>query len=123
MAAHQRIQISIVKNKDQSFFVPEGRQVFLMIPPFQNEATMRMVIELGGALREAEQILISSVVNYNQAIGDYSLTLFARGKSPQQIANMLVVKPKPLQPRTSPSPNANAGRMRFGSEPRYIVFT
>ena len=69
---------------------------------------------------DAEQILISSVVNYNQAIGDYSLRLFAQGKSPQQIANMLVVKQKAVATRAAPMHNANAPRMRFGSSPQQI---
>lgn len=57
--------------------------------------------ELGSILaaarlwNEAEQDLVSSIVSYNQAIADYSLTISPGNTRPDQIVSMLIAKPKP----------------------------
>lgn len=74
------------------------------------QATLAMTLEAGRIWRLAEQDLVASIVDYNQAIGDYSLSIPQSYKSAEQVAGMLIAKRKavsvaqvfPTQPSTRP---------------------
>lgn len=64
-----------------------------------NPRAVGSVLEAARLWKQAEQSLVSSIVSYNQAVGDYSLTVAQGNKSPQQIVSMLITKPRPVAPR------------------------
>ena len=64
-----------------------------------NQATLRPVLAAAHDWRIAERKLISAVTSYNQAIGDYALTVAQGYQTPASVAKMLVTPRK----RTTPT--------------------
>ena len=60
-----------------------------------NPTTLGTVIQAARLWNEAEQDLVATIVNYNQAVADYSITVTQGRKTPKQIVGMLVTKEKP----------------------------
>ena len=84
------------------------------------QATIATVLEAGDVWRNAEQDLIASVVDYNQAIGDYSLSIPHGYQAPEQVVNMLIAKPKAASVTQAPQGqngfrNSQAQGSRFNS--------
>ncbi len=84
------------------------------------QTTFATVMEAAKLWRAAEQDLIASVIAYNQAIGDYSLTTFGRfNPPPTQLVDMLIAKPKPAKSQIAnrDSGNSQLSPGRYG-QPR-----
>jgi hypothetical protein len=58
------------------------------------QSTIATVLEAGDVWRKAEHDLIASVVDYNQAIGDYSLSIPHGYQAPEQVVKMLIAPAK-----------------------------
>ena len=58
------------------------------------QSKLASTLDAGRAWRLAEKDLIASVVSYNQAIGDYSLSVATGYQSPEQVVAMLIAKPQ-----------------------------
>ncbi len=59
------------------------------------QSNLPSVLEATRIWANAERNLIASVVSYNQAISDYSMSVSKRQRTPQQIVDMLITKPTP----------------------------
>lgn len=81
------------------------------------QANISTVLEAGRLLQESKQGFVASVVAYNQAIGDYAMTISRNGRTPEQIVSMLipvaktddVVKSAPAQPQNAAFVAGNSG--------------
>lgn len=58
------------------------------------QATTAYAIDVSRQCRFLNKDLVASVINYNQAIADYSLTVARGYQTPEQIEAMLIAKPK-----------------------------
>ncbi len=82
----------------------------------QNPRELGSILNAARLWNEAEQDLVWSIVNYNQAIADYSLSISPASSQPDQIVAMLIAKPKPAvaQQETgqnSGSPSGTTGQI------------
>ncbi len=59
------------------------------------------VLEAGQVWRAAERDLVASVVGYNQAIGDYSMSVTGGYQSPEEVVAMLIAKPQAVVAQAS----------------------
>jgi len=82
------------------------------------QTTIATVLEAGDVWRAAEQDLVASVVDYNQAIGDYALSIPHGYSAPNQIAEMLTRRVKTqnvAQPSQTQAPVRNSSaQVQFG---------
>ncbi len=69
---------------------------------------LAVVLEAGRIWRTSEQDLIASVTSYNQAIGDYSLSVTDGGQAPETIVAMLIGRPKPAAVFPNPGTSQTA---------------
>lgn len=96
---------------------------------------MISVLESGRIWRAAERDLVASVVSYNQAIGDYSMSVTGGYQAPEEVVAMLIAKPQAVvaqassilqrqpaqfrdQNRVQPQQRPSAGNTRFDAQPR-----
>jgi hypothetical protein len=52
------IGVKVIKNRNAHGYTPDMKNIFLGVPPEQEEADTFVVLELGGAVREIEQDIV-----------------------------------------------------------------
>jgi hypothetical protein len=80
----------------------------------QNPRDLGQILVAARLWNEAEQDLVWSIVNYNQTIADYSLTISPGSTRPDQIVAMLIATPKSATAQTDALPAA--GRTNIATE-------
>jgi len=83
-------------------------------------------LEAGRIWRAAEHDLVASVVSYNQAIADYSLSVTGGYQTPEEVVAMLIAKPQASVAQASPMGQGQPGKFnsnaqanqRFGNQPQ-----
>lgn len=78
-----------------------------------NPRQLGSILQAARMWNNSEQNLVGSIVNYNKAIADYSLTIAGGYRPPQQIVSMLIAKPK-ANVQQPVNQRQTAGRMDRG---------
>lgn len=86
--------LALIKKRAEAVQIAKSAADAVVAALQARQATVVTVLEAGNLWRSAEQDLIASVVDYNQAIGDYTLTVPHGYQAPEQITAMLIAKPK-----------------------------
>lgn len=65
------------------------------------QSDLTSILEAGRVWRAAERDLVASVVSYNQAIGDYSMSVTGGYQAPEEVVAMLIAKPQTIVAQAS----------------------